>query len=1384
MASSQRAKPSFMGDLLAQTWNFTAGGSHNHRCHGLLSPTMSISKSHEDGEEMATLHEKTAIHHLAPLGLAKHTTPETTPLLTSHSPSSENVQDLASGPSNKQPTKVGQQPSSFPTPCPCTPPRAKNPQSEPPTPKKPFNQINTGPSTKKARRMAHRKVPTPPTPFKVSILARSDRDAHPYATIAPKYAFTIKLDPGSTIRELRSFAGDYVKSELKKFVDKSRLEARDGNGYVFSGTETIGQELGEDGQVYLIEDALDVEEARKAMLRNTDVSKQTGARTPKVKKVKEPRKTPSQRNQAIAEQGGRMTRTEPRKTPSQRGPQEGRVARSEPKRRSVPLASLDLKDRSSSPAPASVVLPKPREEVESAPESLVELVEDSPPATTLNKRHHSASQIAKDVDALEHGVEAAEALAPAAKSAKRRNSNAKPTKQIDASASSLQSVEDAPSTATHTKRRGSTSRPAKAEDADALAPAVASQRELRFPTSITDLPSQDERVIPDSQDPPSQLIDSSYQDEQMASKWKPINASRQSADIQPRSVARPKASKAQSTLAAQKDVKQSQPGFLTGRPDPYDISAVLSDDEYYSPRQSNTIMSSSVPKLGTASKRTPPAPVSIPRNSLLIANHPPAAGGSKSPVRTKSAATSHENIAVPSTPLARAPPNTPTQPGQSYAPAPLLSSPTNHVAAALARGRAKARRQPHPECVVIEDSDVEGLQDVLDGQRDQVFPSRRESRSIETSLPWSAPPLRMGREDPFWTLRTTGRRTSIEAKRDANEEMDVKIEGNRAVDVKRHIAVPVLRRSNTEEQALSTSGISSFNLGSPVKESAKRASKGSPRKSPTKSPVRPSSQATSRKSPLLLVHGSSSSEQGVEEIGFVDAKLANSPPVSPSQIVETAVIHGSSSQGVDEDEDDAHDFMSGALLAEALFGDEPIEPHQIPSVDGLSSSDEIEAGLPVSELPSVRPMQLKDHHQIEEESFQVTRVPETDPKSDNALEDTPPSGQPCKRKRELNNEADAEEERRIKKKARHDARTARKAEKKRLRKEKRAQEVERQRQHQTWLQEERKRLAMEKAYRRARDLEIVVSSPSKAAEMGLNSSDTYDSSELGSSPPVRAAVLPVFEESDDSFESEDLEERQSWRKLSKRHLSASPSSSLKDGVADSPTSSPSPSTTGIIVGENSGATLAGATGVEAEVPQEVRDAAETKIRFQSKAFEDWAFLETTLGTSVYSPLQTHYSIHMQMVQAVQTDLQVPTPRGGQEDKDISLSEKLKYDDTEEELAESQLKRVLKSKNDMIRSPSVDAQDEDEDEDEDGNEGDTSRQTIRSPAPSPKDMAAAPAQALEKVGENKQRNKDQKKSQRRKTKDNTRKRKRRLTKQPGLRKKLNQRRTFGGMGNQQ
>lgn len=1385
--ASRRAKPSLTGDLLINTMNFDAGISHEHQNHGLLSPSTSISRSHEGGEDVIDPLGKPSTLRLSSPELGENTTPDTQ-LLTSHSLSCGNVQKLGenskstntsltttqsipstnpqinvSEASKQQSNEVAQQPSSLATPIPSTPVQAQELPIELTSPPKSNTQPIPSLFKRKARRMAPRKVPTPPIPLNIHILALADRHAHPYASIAPKYTFTLRAVPDTTIREACILTGTYLKGHITTSVDSNRLEARDGNGHVFEGTEMVGQELGAGADLYLIEEALQPEDARRSILRNLD-GKQTGPRTPKAaKKVKEPRKTPSERIKDIADAGRRMVNTEPKRT-SVSASKAGRAPRSAPRRRSLSMAPLELEGDVTSPEQPVLMSSEPQQD-QGAPDTLIESIESSSQAATILKEQR---QLEKKGGASGRGTEAKEASMAPSRSATRGVTATKPMKPDDASKDLKQSTGHARSVPEKKANPNTSSRPA----------IVSQQHKLPPSNSTVEQPPVELSVVPDSQSSPPQIIDAPSRDETMTTSWTPINARRPPAEKQQQSATRPN-TEAQRPLAAEKaDVKSTQPKFLQGRPDPYDISAVLSDDEYYSPRPSKTIMSSTVRKLGSATKRSTPASATIPRNSLLIAQAPPAAQvDPKPPIRARSAGPSHERlVAVPSTPLAHTVHSTPAQTtAPSSALGPLLSSPTNHVAAALARGRAKARRQPQPECSVIEDSDVEVPGDILKDSQD---PSTQayKSKSLEASLPWSAPPLRMDGEDPFWTLRTTGRRPSVRRRSDVDEGLEVEGNANDAMDSKEHAAVPVPSSEALVPQKLSTSNISSFNLSSPVKDPAKRVPQERTPKTLVKSASDTTSQATPSKSPLFLVHGSSSSEQGVEEIGYVDKTLAKDKPKSPRKEEMKAGTQRPINQDVFEDENENHDLMAGHILAK---GDEkPIEPCPIAQEgDGLVFPDDDETCLSEKhELPDNIPATLEDHTQLPKESSQLSHNLDTDLGLNDIIDDTPPFVPPCKRKRDFGDGIDSEEERRTAKKAR---REAKKAEKKRLREEKLAQEEEQRRQH----QEERKRRAMEKAYHRARELELVVSSPSKAAELGLNLSDSYDSdqeSELGSSPPERrAVVLPVFEVSDDSLGSKGSEESQSWRKLSKGHFSASSSSSLKGDVAGCPESSSAPRRDG-------DATAAGDASVvladhKAQAPQEIEDTMGLKNRAQRTSFEDWAFLEMAMGVSAYSPLQVHDRIHMQMVLAA---LQGHTPRGAQEIEDPHLSPK-KGDDASRVVSSMGPKPDTKAKRQdgMPHSQSEkntqpqEASEDDDDDDEDA----ISQHTVRSPAPSPKGLMAVQAQKLKENKRKKQAEKAVSKLSVHRNRDNRRKKRWRQKAQPGHYKGLRRKHAFWATG---
>ncbi|CAN8099707.1 unnamed protein product [Discula destructiva] len=1308
-----------------------------------------------------------------------------------------------------------------------------------------------------------------PITITVHILALADRHAHPYNNnnSTPKHTFPLRLLPDTLIREACFFAAEHLRTAPLNtvVVDSTRFEARDREGFVFSGQEAIGQELGDGGEVFLVEDAVEgVRWGERLRDRFEAVlSDKEAARTPcknDKDKVKQPRVTPSQRALMMA-QGAR---SEPRKTPA-RTPLMRRAVKSEVKvrgkRRSMSTtAPMEIEDRSPSVAPVDVP-PQPskgatksdemaksteksstdsgaansrisaqRPATKDESENPVDFLQDSAfIAKTLGQKRRFISQQAQEVHASEQPIEVIEDSPPNVQSTNKHNSATERTDKDDAPVESIESNKESSRIVTCSKP-GDAVAPPPTDKVDASPTAVAQQRSQPSSILTTSFICRDsQRVIPDSQESPAKDIDDND-----APKRDPIRRrSTSSGKIALKSV-----------ISAD-TVKQEQEKQLQSYLDPYDISGAFSDEDSNSPRR----FTSPIRKLGSARKH--PIAMSSSGSNKSPSMAKTAIHSSKPPKRPTAAVPTLAEAIIPSTPHVRAPASLPAVGLSSAPPGPLLSSPTNHVAAALAKGRAKARRQPYPEGLVIEDSS-DDLYDVLVDARDTSSPPRRHggSQSLEFPLPWSAPPLRVETsrlrrqgEDPFWTCRTTGRRSPT-GRKGLKERENPKDGVGTSGELEPRENAAGLRRESPNAQILPANAISSFNLGSPVKKTTMPAM---PADTKSHTPVKPSLQLCAGKSPLLLVHGSSSSEQEVEQIGLVDnMEGAKSQPVSPSKIIDTVVIDDSSSRdGVESEEtlevktksslrddgmlnhsdrqkhgagEDEADLMSGALLS-GEEADEAIGSDK--AVSGYNQDNLLDKNPP-SSLDIEKPLPIAatwrgDYGQPEGEPLPLTRVPESDPMSDYVELETPPSAQVSKRKRELSEDLDSAEERARHKKARHEARDAKKAEQKRLREEKKAQEEEKLGQQEAWQQQERKRLALETAHRRALDLEIVVSSPTKAAEMGLSFSDIEDSNEeneIGSSPTVLSDVFRRLLEEDDNnasqVSSEESDGRVSWRELSKRHFSASPSFS-QAGAADISDVAVIESVTGRTEADTHSSNDK-SDPTQVQLVQEATTVEAQVLQSQQRLYNSSIFQEAIMSTGAYSPFETHNRIHLQMLNAsllakallakpqskgssikpamqsahcdkgpVRPELgcdvlvkSEPTTSGCESDNctTVSVGQKeasrlkamLRPTLKVKKLSISEPEIPVKSEIAASRSASEDHTDSPTDEDD---EAEITRHSIRSPAPSPEIQTPASAEMWQKKQRNKQRNADRAKNQRRKQKDRARKKRKERKDQPGV-----------------
>lgn len=825
-----------------------------------------------------------------------------------------------------------------------------------------------------------------------------------------------------------------------------------------------------------------------------------------------------------------------------------------------------------------------------------------------------------------------------------------------------------------------------------------------------------------------------------------------------------------------------RPPNSTGRPDPYEI---ITDDEVASPRV-NSIMRSSVRRLGSGSKSAPsatpgPAPP-VARNSLLVAKPPLSSSARASRIA--------EDAIIPSTPLRQTPKRTPAiRTGSSSSSAPLPSSPTNLVAAVLSRDSSRSRPKPYREYVVIEESDVEADahadESILNDAQNR-FSSSQQPRSQtadETALPWTAPPLRLGLdEDSFWPVRAVGRRASVfggEGTKRTAEERDEKADIRKLVELDKKNAAGMvgnnisspdvpsrLPESNMENElkstlqatpgsawVRSTPGISEQESRFETASRLRPAENNDPQLNTPKrlagdkmdNHAESASHMTPNKSPVILIHDSSSSQEGAEEIGWMECQeplpasngVDSSPPKepivqSPRTQNEDDGVRRNLTQSEEHGKKRDSTQTAGCSSQEMAVLETPSDP----------MDDDI-AELPIlHDLAIIDPNSDQGKIQSQRKHSTPVATPKTCPIIETSDEEPPTSAQASKRmnpqiveetgptndqkrKRELSEEADldadavAEDERRRRKRRRREERHAKRVEKRRLREEDEAQqEIERIR-----LEEERKRLALERAHKRAKELEIIVSSPMKAAKMGLVLSETEESDsnqeeetdgagEASRDLPQEQLIMPPsFERGDnsDSLSSREDNGRVSWRALSKKHFNASPQAAA--GGAPLPVST----STAPRLFQREAATEGSVVKKEEREPQ----------KLQRTHFDEWAFLETTLGRNGYSPLDMHNRIHLSTVNAsIQGMGQAAEEPADETVLMDTIQETSAKAPTETKLKKTRSKkkarRMMESLSPSHTSPSVHGEEED-------GKPDTTARSIRSATPSPKAMAAAPAQ---------------------------------------------------------
>lgn len=753
-------------------------------------------------------------------------------------------------------------------------------------------------------------------------------------------------------------------------------------------------------------------------------------------------------------------------------------------------------------------------------------------------------------------------------------------------------------------------------DKGALVEAVASQQSLPSPASSPAPQDKIELVIPDSQEdtasplpaPKEASTQCQLPQSPMLSKAEPNPKSApQPPETQPRSA--PPTKTLDISILANSSV--APPKSLPSRPDPYDISTVLSDDENFSPRPQKTIMSSLARRLGSSSKRASAAASSRAQQPAPSTTRP------SSPTEDDSFLMIDQTV-IASTPAKPAP--TPKRGTVSSPAAPLPSSPTNYIAAVVAKDGRRPSQPPQDEAVMVDDSSDDVDENLLQ-EAPQRFSSSSQAQPSEPSAHWTGPPKldMLQALDPFWAVRSVGRRLP-ERKTEGDE--DTKRQIRRLGEIGGSHAARI-GSGQSKPQAQSLDDVPPSKIRIPQASLPKEQltvfagnPPGSSGKFPGKSPSKSTAKATVSKSPVIEVHGSSSeiSDNGNDNSASKQP-FALQQESSPSKIAEAIVISDTSSQYGSEDESTDGRNEAGLVPVEEISS-----PPQQPTLSDNAIIDDFPA-LPGSDEP-----QLPVHGQktppfstapegpssSQSKAAALVELPKTDPFVESHSEDSPPSAQPSKRKRETSEEPDPEEEERRKK--------ARREERKTRRKQRSIERKER-------LEEERKTLAAELARRRAQRLEIMVSSPSKAADLDSEATDDseedsdsgYDQSPPTPEPPSMAETA-LFEQDDnnDSLSSMEAEGRLSWRKLSKRHLSESPRCSQKhDRQVEAATHISKPFITPAMKAvQNS------------EQTKEEKLTAGRRYQREFEFYDDWAFLEAHLGRS-HAVVDVHNRLHMQ-----------------------------------------------------------------------------------------------------------------------------------------------------------
>lgn len=1179
------------------------------------------------------------------------------------------------------------------------------------------------------RRGSH---PTAPAPKHPGVLS---------PTNPPTHTFTLRLLPSTRIKHLCLQAADYLRLQHNTFADGTRFEARDRGGYVFEGDEAVS-ELNKGETVFLIENGKkDVEKEGLRSLRVSESRSRSrsrgGARTPSVAASSARKQTGT---------GGKKTNSEPRTTPSQRAleiAQRTGVPRSEPRGRALATSSRGERRKSVSrvrrKSSPELELQNKREEEEeeedgNASTELGENIENSPSPKPCDRSRKLDPKF--DADASKKssipsvGAIASQQSLPSP----AVSPSLPPQVETDDGISQLvipdsQDPPPVPRPSTQQPHFTSTGLPSREDTTMGMYGSKLKERD----------PSTEQKSKPRAGPSPTTPSGPHRHEDSPRDVHAHDNTPQQHPSLPGVALPEPDPFDLRASVTIQRrpkprnpflscsqgqggldlfappapkstPLKQPRPAPKSLKPDPYDIDAAISDDD--EPRQ-NSVMRSSVRKLGSTNKRVarpPPRSASVPRNSLLISSKKSSAPAPASTDPLATPGVGHVgddsdiveddfDTIIPSTPLPAPTPLVAHGRGEaSSPPAPLPSSPTDLVAAVLARDQGNNTwRRRRNDFIVIEESDHDADQadDVLHDARNKFSSPHPGSSSSDAALPWSAPPLRLGKEeDAFWAVRTVGRRTSGLGGNDDQDTIFVKKDAGEK-DLKADTRA--LAKTREVEMAVGSKGGKSKTTAAPPPSTGR-----SPiaTRSPFKIQMKTVPQVTVSpgKLPLVLIHGSSSSEgEGVKEIGWVESAQRPGPVHrdAGSTPLKSLVVHGSSSEGMSDGKKERKGERVGGWVIDdempaRIFSALPVDVEEnLPVIDDpISASPEDDEGdfhvngpLPATwidhadtapaDTPPTRWTAINIHKadaidatsdnepptsaQASKRKYDITPSP-PQPTESHELEPEPPGPGPPKRKRQPSTSPASENEGRSQKRARDEMGSARRKatqehwqetnqaheeaerlrfeEKKALRQRQQEEKQARQEAQRQRRQEERKRLALEQAHMRAKQLEAVVSSPLKASE-GVRAPMKIweDEGELRESLQDEDVHESVEKVDDDSSSSREGDARSSWRELSRRHLNANPQGSqARDtaGKTNAQTVSPNPAPVVQQVIQQDEAV--GKDALQAKEPEQLS---------QRHHFDEWAFLEATLGHGVYSPLEVHNRIHLH---AMHTGL----PEGSQE----------------------------------------------------------------------------------------------------------------------------------------